>query len=126
MSILISPAKIEEQLQQSFAMVVSQATTDDCSIAILMDDRDEFKGFMKLSHCEKCTLLKIKSNSSKKRIKRYSDILLFLQKGQSLVNVARYIHLKPKYAKRYVQKLCELNLIEKTDHSYYQTLVKMN
>ena len=126
MSILISSTKIEEQLQQSFAMVVSQATTDDCSIAILMDDRDEFKGFMKLSHCEKCTLLKIESNSSKKRIKRYSDILLFLQKRQSLVNVAHYIHLKPKYAKRYVQKLCELNLIEKTNHSCYQTLVKMN
>ena len=126
MSILISSDKIEEQLQQSFTLVVSQATTDDCSIAILMDDRDEFKGFMKLSHCEKCNLLKIESNSSKKRIKRYSDILLFLQKRQSLVNVARYIHLKPKYAKRYVQKLCELNLIEKTNHSCYQTLVKMN
>lgn len=125
MSTIVSADKVEEQLQQSFENVIINATTDDCSIAMLVKTDTSFKGYLRLNNEQKCKLLGISSGTPKKIIRRYDDILINLQNKQSVSQIARMIHLKPKYTKKYVNKLCMLNLIEK-DGSCYHTIVVMH
>jgi len=122
MSTIISVDKVQEQLEQSFENVIVNATTDDCSIAILVKRNDDFKGYLQLDKRQKQKLLGLKSSTSKKTIRRYDDILLYLQNNQSISQVARRIHLKQKYTKKYIDKLCMLNFIEKNG-SCYQTII---
>lgn len=125
MTVILSPSKVEEQLQQSFENIISQATTDDCSMAILVRNCDGFKGYMSLSNIQKCKLLKLNENVAKNKIKRYDNILMFLQERKNLLQIARHIHLKPKYAKKHLDKLCSLNLMENKGN-YYKTILIMN
>ncbi|MDD3616503.1 MAG: PP2C family serine/threonine-protein phosphatase [Lachnospiraceae bacterium] len=123
-STVVSADKVQEQIKQSFENVIIKATTDDCSIAMLVKANDTFKGYLQLSNKHKCELLKINSVSSKRKIRRYDDILVYLQNKQSVYQIARKIHLKPKYTKKYIDKLCMLNFIEKNG-DYYHTIVIM-
>ena len=122
MSTIISVDKVQEQLEQSFENVIVNATTDDCSIAMLVKRNDDFKGYLQLDNRQKQKLLGLNSSTSKKTIRRYDDILLYLQNNQSISQVARRIHLKQKYTKKYIDKLCMLNFIEKNG-SCYQTII---
>lgn len=123
MSIILPPAKVQNQLQHSFENIVIQATTDDCSIGILVKNQDKFKGYMCLSISQKCELLKINSKAAKKKVERYDDILMYLSEKRSLSQIARHIFLKKKYAKKYVDKLCELNFVEKIGNNYQTILI---
>lgn len=123
MSTVISTNKVQEQLKQSFENVIIKATTDDCSIAMLVKKNEEFQGYMQLSNVQKCEMLRINAKTSKRMLKRYDDIFIFLLKQQSLSQIARKIHLKSKYTKRYVDKLCALNFIEKDGGCYHTILV---
>lgn len=125
MSTVISTNKVQEQLKQSFENVIIKATTDDCSIAMLVKKNEEFHGYMQLSNVQKCEILRINTKANKKMLKRYDDILAFLFKKQSLSQIARKIHLKDKYTKSYLDKLCTLNFIEK-DAGCYQTILIMD
>ena len=122
MTTIISVDKVQEQLEQSFENVIVNATTDDCSIAMLVKRNDDFKGYLQLDNRQKEKLLGLNSSTSKKTIRRYDDILLYLQNNQSISQVARRIHLKQKYTKKYIDKLCMLNFIEKNG-SCYQTII---
>lgn len=123
MSTIVPTDKVQEQLKQSFENVIIKATTDDCSIAMLVKAKDTFKGYLQLSNKRKCELLKINSASSKKTIKRYDDILVYLQNKQSVYQIARKIHLKPKYTKKYIDKFCMLNFIEKNGCCYHTIVI---
>lgn len=125
MSTIISVDKVQEQLEQSFENVIVNATTDDCSIAMLVKRNDDFKGYLKLDNRQKQKLLGLNSSTSKKTIRRYDDILLYLQNNQSISQIARRIHLKQKYTKKYIDKLCMLNFIEKNG-SCYQTIIVLH
>ena len=128
MSTIIPTDKVQEQLKQSFENVIINATTDDCSIAMLVKTDDNFKGYLFLENKQKCKLLGIKNGLPKKVIKiirRYDDILLHLLNKQSVSQIARKIHLKPKYTKKYIDKLYMLNFIEKKG-IYYHTIIIMN
>lgn len=125
-STMVSIDKVQEQLKQSFENVIIKATTDDCSIAMLVKTNDDFKGYLKLSNEQKCKLLEINSNTPKKIIKRYDDILVYLQNNRSISQIADKIKLKRKYAKKkYIDKLYKLNFIEKND-DYYHTILIMD
>lgn len=123
MSTIISVDKVQEQLEQSFENVIVNATTDDCSIAILVKRNDDFKGYLQLDKRQKQKLLGLKSSTSKKTIRRYDDILLYLQNNQSISQIARRIHLKQKYTKKYIDKLCMLNFIEKNGSRYHTIIL---
>ena len=125
MSTIISVDKVQEQLEQSFENVIVNATTDDCSIAMLVKRNDDFKGYLQLDNRQKQKLLGLNSSTSKKTIRRYDDILLYLQNNQSISQIARRIHLKQKYTKKYIDKLCILNFIEKNGSSY-QTIIVLH
>lgn len=124
-STIVSIDKVQEQLKHSFESVIVNETTDDCSIAMLVKANDNFKGYLHLSNECKSNVLKINSAYPKKTIKRYDDILIYLQNKHSVKQIARKIHLKPKYAKKYIDRLHMLNLIEKKG-SCYRTIVHLD
>ena len=123
MSVIISVDKVQEQLEQSFENVIVNATTDDCSIAMLVKKNDDFKGYLQLDNQQKQKLLGLNSSTSKKIIRRYDDILLYLQNNQSISQIARRIYLNQKYTKKYIDKLCMLNFIEKNGSRYHTIIV---
>ena len=123
MSVIISVDKVQEQLEQSFENVIVNATTDDCSIAMLVKKNDDFKGYLQLDNQQKQKLLGLNSSTSKKIIRRYDDILLYLQNNQSISQIARRIYLNQKYTKKYIDKLCMLNFIEKNGSCYHTIIV---
>lgn len=125
MATFIPSKKLQQQLEYSFRNTLVRATTDDCSIAMLVKRNKEFNGYMNLSHIQKCKLLHISINTSKRLIKRYDDILNFLAESQTIAQTAKKIHLKSKHTKKYINKLCRLNFIEE-DGERYQTIVIMN
>lgn len=125
LSQIIEPECLERQLYDSFENVIKQATTDDCSIAIIMKENNNFRGYRKLSLCEKEELLGIRGSGARsKKIKRF-DILL--EKMQSPCNIAvlgRTIHLKPKYTRKYLNHLLEKDIIVK-QYGLYKTAIIM-
>ena len=124
-STIIPSVKVEEQLKYSFENIIRNTTTDDCSIAILVKECKEFRGYIHLSNTQKCELLKLNKVASKKQIRRYDNILILLLEKQSVSQIARHLHLKPKYVKKHLDKLCKLNLIEKKG-DYFHTILIMN
>lgn len=118
--------KIRDQLENSFQSVIRHATTDDCSISIMANCSDEFDGFNSLTSKEKSEILQVKLSDPNgfKRLKRYDKILGALQSPQTLKQISSILHLKPKYTKKHINKLMELNLIEKFENQY-RTLIVM-
>lgn len=111
--------KIQEHLQQDFENIIRYKTTDDCSIAILMNSDDEFKGYLSLNKEQKCRLLQIKETSRDVTYGRYDDILSYLRDAATVDELAKHVHLKTKYLKRnYLKKLCELNFVERVGANY--------
>lgn len=125
MSIIIERKELEKLIEQSFENVVKKVTSDDCSIAILMDDYDEFKGFSKLSKHKKCELLDIGAPAPKRQLKQYDNILECLNDTCTIKTLARKLHAKPKYLKLKLKKLSDLNFIKKSNCSY-KTIIKMD
>lgn len=118
--------KIIDQLENSFQSVIRFATTDDCSISIMANCSDEFEGFNSLTPKEKSEILQVKLSDSSgfKRLKRYDMILGALQSPKTLKQISSILHLKLKYTKKHINKLMELNLIEKHENRY-RTLIVM-
>lgn len=123
--VVIGEEKIEEQLISSFESTIKQATTDDCSIILMVNDNGTFSGYNNLEKEKKIKLLNLNNNVPRKQLKRYDEILKNLQNGQTLKNIAKIIHLKPKYIRRYLERLLQLNLIEKRGRLYF-TIVTMD
>ena len=118
--------KVQSQLNDSFDTVIRSATMDDCSISIMVNNYNRFPGYNKLSSNERKRLLKIvnTSNSSNKQFKRMDQIVFFLAEPHTLIGISRQIHLKPKYVRKYITKLMNLNMIERNKNSY-KTIIKI-
>ena len=118
---------VQQQLQASFDTSIVQATTDDCSMALLAKEREDFLGYGAMSFAEKCRLLKISaaSGSARHRVETYDLILKELICGGNVAQISRVIHVKEPYAKRYLRRLLMLNLIQKEEGDSYRTIVKM-
>ena len=124
--LVLPSSKMEEHLINSFESTIKKVTTDDCSIALMVNDIDCFTGYLNLNEAAKARLLDFCTSSiSKKVLKRYDDILKNLEGGITLKDLSRLIHLKSKHTKRYLDRLLRLNLIEKNG-SKYHTIVIMN
>lgn len=123
--LLVLPSKVEEQLRTSFEVTVRQATGDDCSIILMVEDKKPFRGYANLTPAEKASLLNFPASLHSRRLKRYDAILNSLIYGQTLKNISKIIRLKPKYTRKYLKRLMEMNFIERRGIKYY-TIVIMN
>lgn len=117
--------RIESQLLQSFYSVIRNATFDDCSIAIMAYFPDEFPGFLSLDENEKKEVLVSISKTplKRKQILRYIVLLEALIQPQTVQELSKIIHLKEKYTKKRLQKLIEMNLIEKQGNTYQAIII---
>lgn len=124
--VTVSTEKIEEQLKESFKTTISMATMDDCSIALVVKDSNNFKGYNRLSNKEKMKILEINSlSTTKKKLNRYNQILNELKNEKKIEEISKIIHLKPKYTKKYLKKLLMLNFIERKGVKY-RTILLLN
>ena len=114
---------VEKMLDYSFCNTIRQVTADDCSICVMSCVNSQFREYFQLDIKDKAKLLKIKFGVSLKRqVERYDKILLYLSEDKTLKSVSKYIHLKPKYTKKYIDRLLELDFIEKSDGKYHSIL----
>lgn len=106
---------LQESLQQSFASVVRHATQDDCSMAMLVDDKEGFPGVRALSRWQRRQLLDMPRHRS---AASYHELLEFALAGQSLVDISRHMHLKKRYTQKRVQRLLALRLLVRVGELY--------
>lgn len=123
--LLILPEKVEEQLRAGFEAAVREATGDDCSMILMVEDREPFQGYSNLTPAEKARLLSLPVFIRPRRLRRYDVILHSLESGRTLKELARILRLKPKYTKKYLKRLAKINYIERRGNKYY-TIVIMN
>lgn len=122
-SVIVPAHIVQDQLRLSFENVVSKFTTDDCSIIILTKIKKDFNGYSQLTYNQKLELLKLNAKTGRKQVRRYDEILSLLTKKRSLQYISRKLHLKDKYAKKYLDKLCSLNFVNKVDNNYQTILI---
>lgn len=111
---ILPESVVRDQLQKSFETVIRNATRDDCSIAILSQGGDDARYF-DLPMREKQALLQINGDmpNAKKRMQRYETILKMLVSPHNRNQIAKAVHIKPKYIKKHLDRLMQLGLIEK-------------
>lgn len=120
---LLQLEKVQEQLNQSMERIIRNNTNDDCSIILIV--KDSFEGFNKMSDVEKCNLLQI-NKQNHKQLSRFDNILNFIQKEKTLKEISVFIRLRRKFTqKKYINKLLDLNLIEKKGN-FYKTILIMD
>ena len=119
---LLNSEKMLSLISDSFNEIVIKNTQDDCSIAVIALSSNKRDEYFNMSLIEKVDLLgmnSIYSQNIKKRISRYDEIIVFLKEPRTLKQVSRYIHLKPKYTKKYLEKLVEKGMIFKENCFYH-------
>lgn len=118
---LIDSEMMHAQLMEAFSTVISRNTQDDCSIAILARPSEALCPVEALGFKERQDLYRIVSMGRciNRQVYRCDAILKFADKPRSLQQIARSIHLKPKYAKKHVEKLVSLGLLKK-QKGFYQ------
>lgn len=126
MSNFIDAKILEEQLKRTFENVITKATTDDCSIVIMARKNETFKGYKNLSISDKCRVLEIGDNTSRKIVNRYDIMLEYLVEKKTLNQIAQKLRIKAKYARKYVEKLRKMNYVEKEGRLYHTILIMDN
>lgn len=120
---LIDGAAMKAQLEASFTTVIAKNTQDDCSIAILVrpsaflcpvaaldfNARRELYGIVKLNR------------SVRRRMCHYDTVLMITETPSSLTQISRRLHLKPKHARKYVDRLVSVGLLVKRGGLYHKS-----
>ena len=117
---LIDSKIMTKQLEEAFNSVVLNNTSDDCSIAILARPSKYLCPITELKIDDRRLLYRISNlnHNIKKQMLRYDTIIALTGKKKSLKQIAQYIHLKPKYTKKYIDKLISLGLMKKEKNLY--------
>ncbi len=108
------------KLEEALESVVSKRTQDDCSLAILARPSTSLPPLDMLDCRERQKLYGMAESGRRmlKRTERYDAILAIVKEPCSLEQIARGIHLKPKYARKHVDKLVSQGLIVKRASLY--------
>lgn len=122
---LIDSEVMDAQLTDAFNSVIAKNTQDDCSIAILARPSKVLCPITTLSLKERLDLYEITSLGHwinrpgvRYQVLRYDAILAFTDEPHSLQQIARSIHLRPKYTKKHIKKLVVLGLLEEQKGIY--------
>lgn len=120
MTILCPGSSMHELLSETFESAVMNLTQDDCSISVLVN-KNAFPDYYGMSDHEKLDLLQIGSDArdKAKRIRQTGEILHTASEGASAAQIARQIHVKPKYIIRKLDSLISLGLLERNQGIYY-------
>lgn len=113
-NIILDEEAMHEQLDSTFKNVIITRTHDDCSIALLSRESGVLHSLCGFDIAEKCDLYGIMSCDRRtiKRVARYDLLLDLLRKPSTCKMISNQIHLKPKYTKRHLKKLCDVGLVK--------------
>lgn len=118
-------AETEEDMKDiidcTFREVISKKTYDDCSICLILVGEEEGPEAYKLTFEALCNRFGVNPNpyvKSKKRVKRYSMIINYVKEPRTLKEISNKLKLKPKYAKKVIDRLIEKEAIV-IDGIYY-------
>ena len=109
-TILIAQDKMQMRLQQTLDNVLSKATFDDCSLAILARN-DEFLGYFNLTGEQKKWLFEMDGNVNYKKIRLFDKIIKILDSPKEFDEILPNLPTKEKYLAKHLQKLCEIGVV---------------
>ena len=123
MTVLCSRESMYSLLKDTFFTSVMHYTQDDCSISILADT-NAFLKYSEMTKSEKQTLLQmtVSSRYRDRRIWQTEKIMIAAARGATVDQIARYIHVKPKYVQGKLSSLIRLGLLETNQGIYYSVL----
>ena len=103
---------LQNEMERSFENVIKNSTTDDCSLIILVEEDYSFPGYRKLSEAQKRDFLSLSGSLCVgKRLKRYDDIIDYLENPKDLFQVSKHIHLRKKYCRKHIDYLMSKNFV---------------
>jgi hypothetical protein len=112
-NVLVNSEVMYDEIKYSFDNIIVNNTQDDCSIVVASKICTELYGFLDMPYVEKLDFLGIKNKKgSKKRIKRYTNIMEYINTPKTNKEIAKYIHLKEKYIKKHIKRLLDVGCIE--------------
>lgn len=117
----VSTEEMTISLEESFRTIVRLNTMDDCSMVLLVDDKNGFPGFRKLSGHEKSRYLGFRS---RRNTRTYEKILEGCIYPSTACDISRKVRLKLKYARKRLATLCRLGYLV-CRGNLYQTNVLM-
>lgn len=103
---------LQSEMERSFENVIKNSTNDDCSLIILVEEDYSFHGYRNLNETQKRVFLGVSGIiGGEKRIKRYDDILNYLETPKALSQVSKHMYLRKKYCRKYIEFLVSKNLV---------------
>lgn len=115
---------LQDEVERSFENVIKNSTTDDCSLIVLVEEDYSFRGYRNLNEAEKRVFLGVSEiMGCEKRIKRYDDILNYLETSKDLSQVSKHIYLRKKYAKKHIEFLISKNLVIGQERRYRTAVI---
>ena len=121
---ILTHDKMYNMIKNSFDQVVVLNTQDDCSIALLSRNIGVLCSYSDMTFQQKCELLNILAHnkSANKRIKRFDDIMYYLESKKTVKQLSGLIHLKEKHTRRRLTKLESIGLVSKDGDFYSRAL----
>ena len=118
--------KVEAQVTRSFETVIKNATTDDCSMIIMVNNTDSFLGYSALNLQKRKDMLRIDSSryNSDKRLRQTEQILTELMVPQTVASLSEKVHLKPKHLKKKLLRLQKIGVID-SSRGIYRTILNL-
>jgi hypothetical protein len=121
LSLLYSRDDVCEEITNFFTTSIGTKTLDDCSVVYMVKHKRTIDTFCQMSYNEQLDLLGIKRGTSheRKRYRRFCDVIRFCETERSLQAVSRRIGIKPKYGKKYVERLTNIGMLKKESSNIY-------
>lgn len=103
---------LQNEIKRSFENVIRNATTDDCSLIMLVEEDHEFHGYRHLSKKQKINYLGLEESVGiRKRLKKYDALLDFLKTPKDLTQISKHIFMKKKHCRKHIDFLMKNNMV---------------
>ena len=103
---------LQNEMSKSFENVIKNSTTDDCSLIILVEEDYSFHGYRNMNEVQKRNFFGLSGTLCVgKRLKRYDDILDYLETPKDISQVAKHIYLRKKHCRKHMDYLMSKNLV---------------
>lgn len=113
---------LQEQLLDSFENIIKRNTSDDCSIIFLVKSYDNTYFSLPIYKKSEILGLSVTCRNRNKRIIKCDKILQYLEHEHNVNEVAKFLYLKPLYAKKYLKELCAKRMIEEKNGKYHSLI----
>ena len=103
---------LQNEIERSFEKVIKNATMDDCSLILLIEENYNFPGYNQLTLEEKRQLFHLKESVNyRRRLKRYDEILKYACLPRTVSQISKRLYLKKKHCYKHIDFLISKNLL---------------